>query len=94
MTVNISLTPQQEARVRARVERGDYASVSEVVRSALRLLDQQEKLRDIQLQELREEVLVGVRQAQSGHVKTFDEAAVADIKRRGRKRREAQKNNT
>ena len=53
MTVNISLTPQQEARVRERVASGEYASVSEVMRAALRLLDQQDKLRELQIQELR-----------------------------------------
>lgn len=86
MTVNVSLTPQQEARVRERVASGEYASVSEVIRAALRLLDQQEKLREIQLKELREEVMLGVRQAESGEIENLDEAAVEDIKKRGRKR--------
>jgi len=87
MTVNISLTPQQEARVRDRVQRGEYASVSEVVRSALRLLDQQDQLREIRLQELREEILVGVRQAREGLSGPFDEEMAGEIKRQGRKRR-------
>ena len=86
MTVNISLTPQQEARVRERVASGDYASVSEVIRAALRLLDQQEELREIQIQELRKEVMIGVRQAKRGEVEDFDETVVEDIKKRGRKR--------
>ena len=86
MTVNISLTPQQEAKVRERVASGDYASVSEVMRAALRLLEQHEKLKEIQLQELREEVMLGVRQAERGEVEDFDEAAVEDIKKHGRKR--------
>ena len=89
MTVNISLTPQQEARVRGRVKRGEYASVSEVVRTALRLLDEQEQLREARLQELREEILVGVRQAREGQTSPFDEKMGEDIKRRGRARRTA-----
>lgn len=88
MTVNVSLTPQQEARVRERVASGEYASVSEVIRAALRLLDQQEKLREIQLNELREEVMIGVRQAEIDEVEDFDKAAADDIKKRGRKRLE------
>jgi antitoxin ParD1/3/4 len=88
MTVNVSLTPQQEERVRERVASGEYASVSEVIRAALRLLDQQEKLREIQLKELREEVMLGVRQAENGEVEDFDKAAVDNIKKRGRKRLE------
>jgi antitoxin ParD1/3/4 len=90
MTVNISLTPQQEAKVRERVASGDYASVSEVMRAALRLLEQQEKLREIQLQELRDEVMIGVEQAERGEIEDFDEDAVKEIKKRGRERLETQ----
>lgn len=86
MTVNISLTPQQETRVRERVARGEYASVSEVVRSALRLLDEQDELREVRLHELRKKVLDGVRQAQAGLSQPFDETMATDIKARGRKR--------
>jgi antitoxin ParD1/3/4 len=86
MTVNISLTPQQEARVRERVKSGEYASVSEVVRTALRLLDHEERLRDIQLRELREEVLIGVKQAETGEVKPFDKKTIESIKQRGHER--------
>jgi antitoxin ParD1/3/4 len=87
MTVNISLTPQQEARVRERVERGDYASVSEVVRSALRLLDERDRLREARLGELREEVLAGVEDARAGRSRPFDESTAEEIKRRGHARR-------
>jgi len=86
MTINVSLTPQLEERVRQKVNSGEYASVSEVVRAALRLLDHQEKLKEIQLQELRDEIMIGVRQSERGEVEPFDEAAVEDIKKRGRER--------
>ena len=89
MTVNISLTPQQEAKVRERVASGEYTSVSEVMRAALRLLDQQEKLREIQLQELREEVRAGIRQAEQGEVIPADGTLFEDIKKRGRQRLKA-----
>lgn len=82
------MTPQQEARVRARVERGEYASISEVVRSALRLLDEQESLRELRLQELRAKVLDGVREADEGLSTPYEAGMAADIKRRGRGRRE------
>ncbi len=41
--MNISLTPEQEAMVRDKVESGLYNNNSEVVREALRLLDQHDK---------------------------------------------------
>ena len=41
--MNISLTPQLEALVRAKVDSGRYTSASEVVREALRLLDEHER---------------------------------------------------
>ena len=44
MTLSISLTPQLEGLVRAKVSSGMYNSASEVVREALRLLDRQDQL--------------------------------------------------
>jgi antitoxin ParD1/3/4 len=41
-TRNVSLTPQLEAFIDGRVATGRYRSASEVVRAALRLLDQAE----------------------------------------------------
>jgi len=38
--MNVNLTPQLEALVRQKVESGLYGSASEVVREALRLLDE------------------------------------------------------
>ena len=42
MTTNVHLTPELESFARACVEGGQYNSVSEVVRSGLRLLKEQE----------------------------------------------------
>ena len=86
MTLNVSLTPQQEARIRERISSGEYVSASEVVRTALRLLDQQDELRRMKLEELRKEVTLGVAQAEVGEVETLDAAAIGAVKRRGRER--------
>ncbi|MFO7484123.1 type II toxin-antitoxin system ParD family antitoxin [Oceanibaculum nanhaiense] len=43
MTTNVSLTPELEDFTRLCVETGRYASVSEVVRHALRLMQDQER---------------------------------------------------
>ena len=44
--MNVSLTPELEAYVARKVEGGRYNSASEVVREALRLLEEQDKTRD------------------------------------------------
>lgn len=60
MTININLTPQLEAMVRDRVASGLYASASEVVREALRLLQAQDRLHEARLAELRRDVREGL----------------------------------
>src|SRR3954467_5664506 len=44
VTMNVSLTPQLEAMIRQRVESGRYNNASEVVREALRLLEEHEQV--------------------------------------------------
>ena len=51
--MNVSLTPELEKLVQAKVQSGRYNSASEVVREALRLLEQHDSLRAIHLKELR-----------------------------------------
>lgn len=47
--MNVSLTPALEKFVNAKVDSGRYNSASEVVREALRLLEEQENVRAAQL---------------------------------------------
>lgn len=72
--VNVSLTPELARFVEAKVDAGTYASASEVVREGLRLLLEQERLRDARLQELREKVRVGLDQARRGELVDADTA--------------------
>jgi antitoxin ParD1/3/4 len=51
--MNVSLTPELESVVQSRVQSGRYNSASEVVREALRLLEQHDALRTVHLRELR-----------------------------------------
>ncbi|MDP4024955.1 type II toxin-antitoxin system ParD family antitoxin [Methylobacterium sp. NEAU 140] len=41
-TITVSITPEQEDLIRACLHSGRFASTSEVVRAALRLLDREE----------------------------------------------------
>ena len=60
MTINVNLSPQLEAMVKAKVASGLYTSASEVVREALRLMEQQDQLRSLQLQQLRSDIQEGL----------------------------------
>ena len=60
MGMNVNLTPQLEELVRAKVSSGLYTSASEVVREALRLLQEQDQIREAKLGELRAEIRKGL----------------------------------
>jgi antitoxin ParD1/3/4 len=60
MTMNINLTPQLEDMVRRKVASGLYASASEVVREALRLMEEQDRLRAAKLEQLRQDIREGL----------------------------------
>jgi len=83
--MNISLTPQLEDLVKKKVESGLYGSASEVMREALRLLEERDRFRAVRLEELRAEIREGL---ESGTPTPLD---IAGIKARGRKRLAAQK---
>ncbi len=77
--MNVSLTPRLEKLVRKKVASGMYNSASEVVREALRLLQQHDRLRDLRLKELRKEIQVGDRQLKRGACESFDEDGLSDL---------------
>ena len=54
--ISVTLTPEMVASVRACVDRGEYASVSEVVRDALRAWDRQRAEDEARLAAIRERV--------------------------------------
>ena len=60
MGMNVNLTPQLEDLVRSKVSSGLYTSASEVVREALRLMQEQDRLREVKVEELRREVRRGL----------------------------------
>ena len=54
--MNVSLTPELESFVSAKVGSGRYTSASEVVREALRLLEEHDQARAAQLAEFNQEI--------------------------------------
>jgi antitoxin ParD1/3/4 len=58
--LSVALTPDMAAEVRAAVEAGDYGSVSEVVREALRDWRLRRKIETLETEELRRLVQEGI----------------------------------
>jgi antitoxin ParD1/3/4 len=88
--MNVHLTPKLERLVQNKVQSGRYNSASEVVREALRLMEQKDELRSIQLQELRSRVDKGLAQAERGEGadgEIFMQALIEDLDTTGAKRK-------
>jgi antitoxin ParD1/3/4 len=90
-TMNISLTPQLEKLVLDRVKSGRYTSASEVIREALRLLENHDRALDQGLTRLQSDVREGLRALDAGKSAPFDDETVERIKRTGRARLQAVK---
>jgi antitoxin ParD1/3/4 len=64
--MNVSLTPELENLVNEKVKSGLYNSASEVIRESLRLLQEQDMLKEFRRNELRREIMLGVDQIRNG----------------------------
>ena len=81
MGMNVNLTPQLEEMIRQKVDSGMYNSASEVVRDALRLMDERDRLQAAKLNQLRDDIQEGLG---SGMATPLDRD---EIKRKGRAKR-------
>jgi antitoxin ParD1/3/4 len=80
MGMNVNPTPQLEDLVRSKVGSGLYTSASEN-REALRLMQEQDQLREVKLEELRREVRRGLESGPSKAWSASDLRAKARAKR-------------
>ena len=79
-TTSLSLGPYWEKFIKARVASGRFASATEVIRDALRQVDEQER----KLEALREAIRPGLEQADRGEfVKDFSMERVMRMARAG-----------
>ena len=88
--MNVHLTPELELLVQTKVQSGRYNSASEVVREALRLMEQKDEIRTIQLQGLRERMDKGLAQAERGEGvdgEEYMQGLIADLDSRQSKRK-------
>lgn len=60
MGMNVTLTPLLEAMVQSKVAAGLYSSPSEVIRDALRLMQEQDNIRALRLEQLRGDIAQGL----------------------------------
>ena len=88
--MNVSLTPELEKLVASKVQSGRYQSASEVIREGLRLLEDQDRLREAQLGEVRRKVQMGLDQLDRGEGIPGDRV-LADLKQKSASVRAAQK---
>ncbi|NTU53887.1 MAG: type II toxin-antitoxin system ParD family antitoxin [Chlorobiaceae bacterium] len=79
--MNVNLSPYLEKMVREKVSSGLYTSASEVVREALRLMDEQDSIRKAKIELLSQEIEAGV---ESG---TATDWNPDEVKKAGRARR-------
>lgn len=86
--MNVHLTPELEQLVQTKVQTGRYNSASEVVREALRLMEQKDELRAVQMQELRSRIDRALSQADRGEGtdgEQFMQELISDLDARDRK---------
>jgi antitoxin ParD1/3/4 len=76
--MNVSLTPELEQLVHLKVQTGRYTSASEVVREALRLMEERDQVQALHKDEIRRKIAAGVASLRAG--KSVDgEAFMADM---------------
>jgi antitoxin ParD1/3/4 len=74
--MNVSLTPQLESYVKEKVSTGMYNSVSEVMREALRLLEERDALKAMKLAALRNDLQHGIDELDNGAGSPLDMDAI------------------
>jgi antitoxin ParD1/3/4 len=85
--MNVNLTPELEELIHRKVASGLYNNQSEVVREALRLLAEQDRLREAHLAELRGALAEGLAQADRGELVDGPQAVAEVRKVLGRKKK-------
>lgn len=91
MSLNVSLPPELESRVRRHVESGLYSSASEVIREALRLFETYQDVQASNLASLKADIAQGVADVSAGRVRELN---MNEIKQRGRAELKARRSTT
>lgn len=84
--MNVSLTPQLEEFIKRKVESGLYHTSSEVIREALRLLEEHDRFQEMKLETLRKEIKSGIDSLDRGEGIDGEEV-FARLERRAKERK-------
>jgi len=84
--MNVNLGAVFDKFVAELLASGQYQSQSEIVREALRLLEEREEIKHLRLETFRRELAVGIRQADRGEF-VDGEKALQKIRKRSEERR-------
>lgn len=82
--MNMTLTPELEELVQSKIETGQYASADEVLREALRLLEERDRMRAKRKDAVRSRIRLGVEALDRGEYadgEEFFEELMADLPR-------------
>lgn len=71
--MNVSLTPELDKFVAGKVDSGEYATASEVIRDGLRMLKAAEEARQVKLEALREEIRKGMESPHRDGIEVMNE---------------------
>ncbi len=71
--MNVHLTPELEQLIQKKVDSGRYNSASEVMREALRLMEQRDELLDLRKQEIRRKIGEGLESLRRGEGRDGEE---------------------
>ncbi|WP_017671888.1 type II toxin-antitoxin system ParD family antitoxin [Blastomonas sp. AAP53] len=73
---SITLTEAHHQMLHAAIEAGEYASISEAIRDALRGWEIQRRVREAELEDLRREIQKGIDDIEAGRVVAWDPEAM------------------
>jgi len=76
--MHVSLTPTLKEYIQQKVASGFYNNASEVIREALRLMNQFESFNQTKLERLRQEVAYGAEQAERGEFSPYSLQSIID----------------
>lgn len=66
LRMNVSLTSELESLVHRKIETGRYASASEVIREALRLMDERDQFQALRKDEIHNQIAAGMASLRAG----------------------------